>query len=65
MASFPKSIAYIVPDNGSGANIDSSKQLLQIAAGQDFQLEMSILDQEGRIYTDENQAIAKIVFESG
>ena len=65
MASFPKSISYVVPENGSGANIDLSLQQLEIAAGQDFEFDMTILDQEGRIYTDENKAIAKIVFEPG
>ena len=28
-------------------------------------LELYILDQEGRVYNDESEAIAKIVFESG
>ena len=54
-----------MPDNDAGANIDFANQKLEIAAGQDFQLELYVLDQEGRVYTDENQAIAKIIFVPG
>lgn len=62
MASYPKSISYSVPENSSGARINQEEFKLTLAAGQGFKFEMAILDQEGRVYTDEDQAIAKISF---
>ena len=36
-----------------------------MAAGQTFSLEMTIIDREGRVYNDENNAIAKLEFSQG
>ena len=65
MASYPTSIQYVVPQNDVGAAIDTDDSTVSIAAGQNFELNLIILDQEGRVYSDENRALAKIVFESG
>jgi len=62
MASFPKSIRFVVPESYSGARIDLERLTLTLAAGQSFKFELSILDQEGRVYNDENEATAKIDF---
>ena len=58
-------MSYTIPENSVGAAIDMTTKQLQIAAGQEFTLILTILDQEGRVYTDENDAIAKIAFVSG
>ena len=44
MASFPYAIEYIVEDNASGANIDMSIGKLELAAGQEFKMELRIVD---------------------
>ena len=38
---------------------------LDIVPGQDFKIKVSILDQEGRLYVDENDAVVEIVFGEG
>ena len=54
-----------MPENDSGAKINVTDFTLTLAAGQKFELQMEIIDREGRIYTGENNAIAKIEFEQG
>lgn len=65
VASFPKYIEYTVPENQVGAKIENEQKNIQIAAGQVFAIELTIRDREGRIYNDENQGIAKIIFKPG
>ena len=61
-ASFPDHISYYVAENESGSRINASERTLTLAAGQTFELDMTIIDREGRVYNDENQAVAKIEF---
>ena len=44
MASFPHSLAYVVPTNEAGAKINQSDNKLLIAAGQEFKMDLMILD---------------------
>jgi hypothetical protein len=45
-----------------GANITEAGDALKLAPGQPFGLTISIYDQDGNIYNDENKAIAAIDF---
>ena len=64
-ASFPDHISYFVAENESGSKINATDKTLTLAAGQTFELDMTIIDREGRVYNDENQAVAKIEFTQG
>ena len=64
--SFPNSIHYYMGrgNEDNRTHIDADKGEIRIAPGQEFELIMEILDMDGKIYTNEQKAIATIDFSS-